>query len=250
MLFEFRSRFRLSFWVEAVTLIICPIPFFDFIIEMGAPSEDRMSRIQIYYLLSDFILAFMFTRSFFLMRAFFNYTMFMDAYSKKLCKSFGFTANVRYAYKCYLKKSPGKTIFLTIFASIMIAGYVLKIFELPYAFATGYLPLSGYYTKIWCIVITVTSVGFGDTYPSTVFGRCLIIIVAFWGAFCTSLMVLSTKIAFDLKEREREALHHLLQTRRAACSITAAIRYYMAKQKYLKSGQSEFFGMEDVMISD
>jgi len=28
--------------------------------------------------------------------------MFMDVYSKKLCKAFGFTANVRFAYKCYL----------------------------------------------------------------------------------------------------------------------------------------------------
>jgi hypothetical protein len=192
----------------------------------------------------------MFARSFFLMRALFNYTMFMDVYSKKLCKSFGFTANVRYTYKCYLKKSPGKTIFLTIFASIMISGYMLKIFELPYAFATGFLPQSSYYTQIWCVVITQTSVGYGDAFPSTVFGRSLIMIVAFWGACCTSLMIISTSIAFDLKEREREALHNLLQTRRAACSITAAIRYYMAKKKYMKSGQSDFFGLEEVMISD
>jgi hypothetical protein len=117
-------------------LIICPVPFFDFIIVMGAPSLDRFGRIKIYYLLSDFILAFMFARSFFLMRACFNYTMFMDVYSKKLCKSFGFTANVRFAYKCYLKTYPGRTIFLTLFTSIVIAGYVLKVFEQPYSFAT------------------------------------------------------------------------------------------------------------------
>jgi len=83
-------------------LIICPIPYYDFIIMINAPSLDRMSTIKIYYLLSDFILAFMFARVFFLMRAGFNYSMFMDVYSKKLCKAFGFTANVRFAYKCYL----------------------------------------------------------------------------------------------------------------------------------------------------
>jgi len=83
-------------------LIICPIPYYDFIIQIDAPSFKRLTTIKIYYLLSDFILAFMFARVFFLMRACFNYSMFMDVYSKKLCKTFGFTANVRFVYKCYL----------------------------------------------------------------------------------------------------------------------------------------------------
>ena len=98
---------------------------------------NKDGNVTVYYLLSDFLLAFMFVRVFFLMRACFNYTMFMDVYSKKLCKSCGFTANVRFAYKCFLKKSPGKTVFGTVLFSILILAYLLRLFEWPYGYATG-----------------------------------------------------------------------------------------------------------------
>jgi hypothetical protein len=161
-------------------------------------------------LLSDFILAFMFIRIFYLMRAFFNYTMFMDVYSKKLCRSFNFTANVRFAYKCFLKKSPGKTIFSTIFFSILIGAYLIRIFELPYAYATGETQMCDFFTGIWFMVITLTTVGYGDVYPSTYFGRAMIMVAAFWGTFLISLMIMSVSRIFNLKDTEQKALHHLL----------------------------------------
>jgi len=81
----------------------------------------------------------MFVRVFLLMRAVFNYTIFMDLYSKKLCRSFNFTANVRFAYKCFLKYSPGLTIFCTICSSVLIGAYLFHIFEFPYALAANLL---------------------------------------------------------------------------------------------------------------
>jgi len=152
----------------------------------------------------------MFIRIFYLMRAFFNYTMFMDVYSKKLCRSFNFTANVRFAYKCFLKKSPGKTIFSTIFFSILIGAYLIRIFELPYAYATGETQMCDFFTGIWFMVITLTTVGYGDVYPSTYFGRAMIMVAAFWGTFLISLMIMSVSRIFNLKDTEQKALHHLL----------------------------------------
>lgn len=43
--------------------------------------------------------------------------------------------------------------------------------------------------SIWCIIITITSVGYGDYFPKTIFGRLLDIIIAIWGLFIVSMMV-------------------------------------------------------------
>ena len=76
-----------------------------------------------WYLASDLITVFMFVRVFFVIRAVFNYNLFTDLYSKKLCKSYGFTANVRFAYKCLLKSDPAMTVFMTLITSVSILGY-------------------------------------------------------------------------------------------------------------------------------
>ena len=44
---------------------------------------------------------------------------------------------------------------------------------------------------MWCIVITMTTVGFGDFYPSTHLGRMIGVMAALWGTFLVSLMVVA-----------------------------------------------------------
>lgn len=52
------------------------------------------------YLFSEMILAVMWFRVYFLVRSIFNYSIYTDAYSKKLCQTYGFSANVRFTFKC------------------------------------------------------------------------------------------------------------------------------------------------------
>ena len=93
---------------------------------------DKSSTIDVYYLASDFILVFMFLRLFFVMRAVFNYSMYTDVFAKKLCRSYGFTANVRFTYKSLLKTDPAKTVIITMFASTLVLAYQLRVFEIEY----------------------------------------------------------------------------------------------------------------------
>lgn len=79
----------------------------------------------------------MFLRLFFVLRAVFNYNMYMDSFAKKLCHSYGFTANVRFTFKALIKTDPGKTVTSLFLASVVILAYQLRVFEIRYYTAIG-----------------------------------------------------------------------------------------------------------------
>lgn len=81
----------------------------------------------------------------------------------------------------------------------------------------------------------MTTVGFGDIYPGTYLGRSLILVTAGWGTFLMSILIMSVGKIFGLSYNEEKSLQHILSTRKAAKTITASMRYYMQKSKYLKS---------------
>lgn len=61
---------------------------------------DSIENQYVVYYLCDFILVFMFLRLMFLARSIMNYSIYTDAYSKKLCRNtYGFTSGNRFTLK-------------------------------------------------------------------------------------------------------------------------------------------------------
>ena len=85
----------------------------------------------------------------------------------------------------------------------------------------------------------MTTVGYGDMYPVTLFGRIIGIIAAFWGTFVISLLIIVAQEVFSLKITEQKALHHLMQTRQAAITVIGSMRYFISKQRYIDSIEQE-----------
>lgn len=196
--FKRRVWFQASFWYEAFIFLICPLPFLEWLIWIYAMSIDKLGRFKVYYLVSDFILVFMFLRIFFVIRAVFNYNMYTDVFAKKLCRSYGFTANVRFTFKSLLKTDPAMTVSVTMFSSVLILAYCLRVFEVEYYLAIEQRNFDNYFDSIWCVIITMTTVGYGDTYPVTIFGRLVGIFCALWGTFIISLLIIVATEIFAL----------------------------------------------------
>jgi len=56
--------------------------------------------------MNDILFALMFFRLFYVSKAFFNYTIYKDGLSRKICKYHGIKPNAGFAFKCLLVNKP------------------------------------------------------------------------------------------------------------------------------------------------
>ena len=113
-------------------LALSPIPLYDCYVKFTCMKNEK-----VVYLLSEFMIAFMSFRVFFLVRTMLNYSDYMDAFSKKLCKSYGFNTGVRFTIKCLLMTKPEQTVMYMFFGTVLISAYLIRIFEMPLFRSSG-----------------------------------------------------------------------------------------------------------------
>ena len=202
-----RKRFvSYKFIFDIIICIIWPIPFYEFNFYVSEFATTQKEEIEAEYLLSDMILILMFSRFYLMIRNFFNHTEFSDPYAKLHCERHGFSANTRFWFKCYLSKYPAMTVISTLVMSIFILSYILRIAEKPffktYRGWTSYSPIN----SIYMVIVTMTTVGFGDYVPYTTLGKLVTIMTALWGAFIISLLIVSVNAIFTLSHQNKKLL--------------------------------------------
>ena len=164
--YSYFSKFLLF---ELALMCIFPWPFYERYILFSYAVSDGSSTETIVaeYFMGDFFLAIMILRLFFLYRSVLNYSLYTDAYSKKLCSQNGFPNSMTFALKCLLATHPA---FVTILNFCLFTGvysYMLRLFELPVLkhMADNYYTLDQYFNAVYVTVITITTVGYGDISP-------------------------------------------------------------------------------------
>lgn len=85
---------------------------------------------------------------------------------------------------------------------------MVSLLRLAYE-SQGQKVFDSYFTSIWCVIITMTTVGYGDVYSISTFGRVISILNAFWGAFIISCLVASMGRIFDLSDNQKKALNEI-----------------------------------------
>ena len=83
------------------------------------------------------------------------------------------------------------------------------------------------------VIVTMTTVGFGDYVPYTTLGKLVTIMSALWGAFIISLLIVSVNAIFTLSPKQKTAYTKLIRVRTAAKWIISAMRYHVINQKFI-----------------
>jgi len=64
---------------------------------------------------------------------------------------------------------------------------------------------------MWNVIITLTTVGYGDLYPKTLMGRIVGVVIAFWGVFIVSFFVVTLNNMLSFSPNEEKSYNLLLR---------------------------------------
>ena len=117
-----------------------------------------------------------------------------------------------FAVRACFKQKPNLTLISTIMVSGVICAYMLRIFERPLSEASGQ-NFNRLDTAMWNIIVTMTTVGYGDTFPKSYVGRVLGIIICLWGVLLVSLFVVTVSDALEFNNPQKNSynlIHRLI----------------------------------------
>lgn len=139
-----------------------------------------------------------FGRVYFLAKFLYTNSEFNTPRTQFICKLFDVDDTFIFYLKSLFKRNTLVNASASILMLVLIAGICLRIAERT----LEEFPLDDLWSGFWVISVTITSVGYGDLYPFTHFGRFVCTLSAVIGVFFTSyLTVAMTEIVAIPSER-------------------------------------------------
>lgn len=184
--------------IELIICAISPYPFLNEInIQEYVKAYDELITIEI----NDILLFAMFSRIYLLVRYSFYLTKFLNPRTQRVCNIYGCESDSMFALKAVVLQMPIQFLIYALTLSLFIFGYQLRMFEAPLSEVSGQ-DFNSLSNSIWNVIITLTSVGYGDIFPKTFFGRIVGCFICFWGVLIVSFFVItiSDKLEFTPNE--------------------------------------------------
>lgn len=221
---------------EIIINSITPFPFiWDETYQESYSDYDT----KVSYRVNDiFLLIMCLTRTYIVLRASLTWSNFMDTRSQRVCTMSGTNASFMFSVKSLMKRKPYSVLLSSLVVSVLIFGFVLRIFERPLSEASGQ-DFNSINNAFWVTLITMTTVGYGDFFPKSNIGRFIGILIAFWGVAFVSLFVvtLTNLLLFENGEEKSFILLQRLKSKdalkkQAVNVMTAAYRQKMTKRNF------------------
>ena len=127
--------------------------------------------------------------------------------SEKILDKFYLNTNLMFTLKAYQKNNPFISLIFLFFLSCVSFALCIRIFEVHYWESQKVILQNWRYrwNAIWCVFVSMTTVGYGDFFPKTHFGRILIIFACIIGIYFVSMMMIFMTQKSILTESEQKA---------------------------------------------
>ncbi len=127
---------------------------------------------------------------------------------------------------------PVRTVFGLLVISILVFAVAIRVYERPDHNAYGDQIFNDYLNSVYFKCITMTTVGYGDIYPLSMYGKVISVILAFFAAFIISLFVVVSTNILEFSKRQRQVFHQLLISKKAANAIISSYKYHKLRRRF------------------
>ncbi len=154
--------------------------------------------VNLIYRVNDILVIFVFLRVYFILKYFLSLSIYKTSRAARICRMFGEKIRDIFAIRSFFQDSPIKFLLSLYIYWIFYFSYSLRITERIFIVPPIAKHLKIYYPNfndisncLWCIFITMMTVGFGDYYPITFLGKVIIYLAAFIGVILNSLVTVA-----------------------------------------------------------
>lgn len=199
--------------------------------DVTVPHYVNFYNVTIDYQLNSILTVLMLVRLYHPIRLFSTLSDFRSCRAQRICQMNGCRSGTFFAVKCLIRDKPKEVIFYMLALGIFTGSFCFRVFERPLVEHSGF-KYEDYGTCMWNVIITMTTVGYGDMYPASAPGRFCGFIVCIWGVLVVSMMVVAVNNTVDLELGEDKAYLILRRLRfreelrdSAAFVLTSAMHY-------------------------
>lgn len=208
--------------IEIIICILTPYPFLKGITFTQYYPDLQTNAV---YEINHVLLSLTFIRMYLPIRTTLTLSDYLTSRAHRLGVLNGCEVNYFFAMKCLMKDIPLKAQCTAMLSSIFIGGFLMRLFEQPLKEPSG--QDYSYANAFWNVIVTMSTVGYGDFFPKTHFGRFVGVLICLWGVVVVSIFVVTVTnmLSFDPTE---EKTYSLLQRLSYKAKLKKQATYVLA----------------------
>lgn len=203
--------------VELFIYTLIPTPFYY---GQAFISYNEQEKVLTSYSYNELFSLLVLLRVFMVFRILLGNSTYYTNSAHRICQLTGCQNGYLFVIKCLMKSNPLKVLVTALLVSIMTFAYAVKVCERPLIYALSKKELtihpdnplfpikndvSNYYNSLWLMMVTMTTVGYGDFYPRTTPGRAITFFACIFGVIVVSLMTIILMNFTDMNNSERRS---------------------------------------------
>jgi hypothetical protein len=197
----FNLIFFCKFFMEFLINIIHPFPGLEYAFQMKTVGYTINYQLQTFFYCFNLLKFYHFNRAIVVIM-FFRKHQFSTS---NIDEDHGNLSDTTFGLKCMLRETPFIVIVYFLAKTVFVCGIMLRMFEMINTDGQGHIDFYYFTNGWWCIIVSITTVGYGDFYPKTNIGRCIVIISVFLGTFFISLTIVALQKSSSLDKNEMRA---------------------------------------------
>ena len=234
--FEQESFFSHSifyhFLAEFLTLMIHPSPF---LLNITYTQYNYESRMDVVYYVNDILVIFVMVRLLYHMFEIFQTSKYNSTRIQRINLLFNNEAlSIFLPIKNYIANHPIRFMLSSFAFSIFFFSALIIMLERPLSSMTNQ-KLDEWTEVIWYVVVTMTTIGYGDRVAQTLVARLIIMMLVIWGNFWSSIFLSSIFPYIQQSLKEEKAFNHYnrLKLRKSLNEKSAELVSLIIQMNYL-----------------